>query len=58
MRACRELGIATVSVYSDADRDALHAGFADEAIYIGPAPAAESYLNITRHRRGRHQLRQ
>jgi len=48
MRACRELGIATVSVYSEVDRDALHAGCADEAICIGPAPAAESYLNITR----------
>ena len=44
MRTCRELGIATVAVYSDADRDAPHARFADEAIRIGPPPASESYL--------------
>ena len=46
MRACRELGIASVAVYSDADKDALFAKYADEAYYIGAAPAAESYLNI------------
>jgi 3-methylcrotonyl-CoA carboxylase alpha subunit len=46
MRACRELGIATVAVYSDADRFALHARVADEAVHIGPAPARESYLYI------------
>jgi pyruvate carboxylase subunit A len=46
MRACRELDIRTVAVYSEADRDALFAKYADEAYCIGPAPAAESYLNI------------
>jgi acetyl-CoA carboxylase biotin carboxylase subunit len=45
-RACRELGIASVAVYSDADREALHASLADEAVRIGPAPARESYLKI------------
>ncbi len=46
MRACRELGINTVSVYSEADKEALFAKYADEAYFIGPAPVAESYLNI------------
>jgi len=46
MRACRELGIETVAVYSDADADALHTRVADRAERIGPAPAAESYLSI------------
>ena len=46
IRACRELGIATVAVYSEADADALHVQEADEAVYIGPAPSAESYLVI------------
>ena len=45
MRACRELGIQTVAVYSDADRDALHVQHADEAIPIGAASPKESYLN-------------
>ncbi|HEY2865733.1 MAG TPA: acetyl-CoA carboxylase biotin carboxylase subunit, partial [Pyrinomonadaceae bacterium] len=44
IRACREMGIATVVVYSDADRDALHVRMADEAYHIGPPPSAESYL--------------
>jgi acetyl-CoA carboxylase biotin carboxylase subunit len=46
IRACRELGIATVAVHSVADADALHVRFADESVCIGPAPAAASYLNI------------
>ncbi len=45
-RTLRELGIGSVAVYSEADRDALHAGYADEAFLIGPPPAAESYLKI------------
>jgi len=44
--ACRELGIKTVAVHSEADRDALHVRFADEAVCIGPPPSAQSYLNI------------
>ena len=46
MRACRELGIPSVAVYSEADKDALFAKYADEAYFIGAAPASESYLNI------------
>ncbi len=45
IRACREMGIATVAVFSEADREALHVLQADEAVAIGPAPAAESYLS-------------
>lgn len=48
VRACRELGIASVAVYSQADQQALHVRLADEAIPIGPAAASESYLNIER----------
>ncbi|HKV41851.1 MAG TPA: acetyl-CoA carboxylase biotin carboxylase subunit [Blastocatellia bacterium] len=44
--ACKELGIRTVAVHSDIDRDALHVRFADEAVCIGPAPSSKSYLNI------------
>jgi len=46
MRACRELGIASVAIYSKVDKDALFAKYADEAYFIGPAQATESYLNI------------
>src|SRR5580693_1839058 len=46
INACRELGIRTVAVYSEADRNSLHVRFADEAICIGPPRAADSYLNV------------
>src|SRR5256885_3879704 len=46
IRACEELGIATVAVYSELDRDALHVQRADEAYLLGPGPANESYLAI------------
>ena len=46
IRACRELGIQSVAVYSEADKDALHAQLADEAVCIGPAPSKDSYLNM------------
>ncbi|HOC25494.1 MAG TPA: acetyl-CoA carboxylase biotin carboxylase subunit [bacterium] len=46
IRACKELGIATVAVYSEADANSLHIRFADEAVCIGPAPSPKSYLNI------------
>jgi acetyl/propionyl-CoA carboxylase alpha subunit len=44
IKTARKMGIATVAVYSDADRKALHVRMADEAVHIGPSPAAESYL--------------
>lgn len=47
IRACRELGIASVAVYSEADKEALHVRLADEAYCIGPTPSKDSYLNLT-----------
>ena len=46
IRACKELGIETVAVYSEVDEDALHLRYADETICIGPAASAKSYLDI------------
>lgn len=46
IRACKELGIQTVAIYSEADRNSLHAHYADEAFCVGPAPGNRSYLNI------------
>lgn len=48
IRACQEMGISTVAVYSEADANSLHVKFADEDVCIGPAPSSESYLNIPR----------
>ena len=48
IRACRELDIETVAVYSEADRESLHVRFADDDVCIGPPPARDSYLNIPR----------
>ena len=48
IRTCKEMGIKTVAIYSTADRDSLHVRFADEAVCIGPASSAESYLNVPR----------
>src|SRR5690349_9045315 len=47
IQACRELGIATVAVFSTADRDSLHVTYADEDVCIGPPPSKSSYLNIS-----------
>ena len=46
IRSCREMGIESVAVYSDADRSAMHVRYADEAYRLGPAPSNESYLNV------------
>ena len=46
IRACRELGVKTVAIYSTADKNSLHAQIADEAICIGPANSKDSYLNM------------
>lgn len=46
MRACRELGVSTVAVYSEADKNALFAKYADEAVFVGPSPSSQSYLNM------------
>ena len=46
IRTCREMGIISVAVYSDADRNSMHVRYADEAYYIGPSPSNESYLVI------------
>ena len=48
IRTARRMGIATVAVYSDADRNAVHVKMADEAVHIGPSPAAQSYIVIDR----------
>ena len=48
IRACQELGIKTVAVYSEPDRESLHVRFADEAVCIGPASPSESYLDVAR----------
>jgi acetyl-CoA carboxylase biotin carboxylase subunit len=48
LRACQELGVKTVAVYSEADADSLHVRFADEVVCIGPPPSSESYLNMVR----------
>src|SRR3970040_958797 len=48
IRACREMGIGAVAVYSEADRASLHVRLADEAYLIGPPPSAQSYLNVDR----------
>ena len=51
IKTARKMGIKTVAVYSDADRGALHVKMADEAVHIGPSPAAQSYIVIDTWRR-------
>jgi acetyl-CoA carboxylase biotin carboxylase subunit len=46
MRSCREMGITSVAVFSEADRAAMHVRYADEAYFIGPSPSSESYLVV------------
>src|SRR6201991_1342481 len=46
IRACKEMGIGTVAIHSTADSDAMHVRLADESVCVGPAPAAQSYLNV------------
>ena len=48
IRACKEMGVSSVAVYSEADRETLHTALADESICIGPASASDSYLNAER----------
>ncbi|NIM91602.1 MAG: acetyl-CoA carboxylase biotin carboxylase subunit [Candidatus Aminicenantes bacterium] len=57
IKACQEMGISTVAVYSEADRESLHVQMADEAVCIGPAPAIESYLNMERIIQTAHQMK-
>ena len=57
MRSCREMGIDTVAVFSDADRTSLHVRYADEAYNIGPAPSWESYLNMGKNYRNCQKIR-
>jgi len=57
IKACQEMGISTVAVYSEVDRKSLHVQMADEAVCIGPAPAIESYLNIERIIQTAHQMK-
>ena len=46
IRACKEMNIKTVAIYSDADKDSMHTRLADEIVCIGPAPSSKSYLNL------------
>ena len=48
MRSAREMGIETVAVFSEADRNGLHVRYADEAVFIGPAPSSQSYLSSSK----------
>ncbi len=57
IKACQEMGISTVAVYSEVDRESLHVQMADEAVCIGPATAIESYLNMERIIQTAHQLK-